>query len=171
MDIKRVVEIVGKIADGFEEACIQCLSDNSGVVVLAVQEQLYSGQNGDGALLSPTYDDDPYFNEPGTWYQRAEEYKKWKYTITPPAAGSMLGLPPRPDDIPNLYINGKFFSDITARRSGDVLQVDPGNGDGPTIVAKYGDEILNMGPTAVEYFNTTYMLPAIDKFFKDCGYI
>lgn len=170
MDIDEVANIIHKIADGFKEACVKCLDDNRGIVIRAVTEQLYSGQNGEGGFLSPTYDNDPFFEEPGAWHHRSADYKKWKYNITPPVAGTMLGLPPRPDDVPNLYINGKFYSEIIAVRKGDSLEVSPGGGNGPSIVAKYGDNILNMGPSAIEYFNITYMLPAIDSFFKDCGY-
>lgn len=170
MDIEQVADIIEKIADGFEDACVQCLSNNSGIVVLAVQEQIYSGLNSDGSYLSPTYDNDPYFNEEGYWYHRAKDYKAWKKSITPPVSGSMLGLPPRPEDVPNLYINGKFFSEIRANMSGDELVTDPGMGDGPDIVAKYGDGILNMGETAIGYFNSTYMLPAIGEHFEKCGY-
>lgn len=170
MGIEEVANIIWKISEGFEEACIRCLEDNSGIVLRAVTEQIYSGLDGEGQHLSPTYDDDPFFEEEGVWYHRAQDYKAWKYSITPPVSGTMLGLPPRPDEVPNLYINGKFYSEITAHRKGDVLVVDPGNGDGPSIVAKYGDQILDMGQTAIGYFNTTYMLPAIDSFFKDCGY-
>jgi hypothetical protein len=170
MNIAQVSDIISKIAKGFEESCMKCLSDNSGIVVIAVQEQIYSGQDGNGAQLNPTYDDDPYFEEEGYWFHRSAAYKAWKKEITPPCGSSLLGLPPRPENVPNLYINGKFFSEILADRRGDVLHVDPGSGNGPAIVAKYGDEILNMGPSAVEYFNAEYLLPSIDRFFKDCGY-
>lgn len=147
-----------------------CLEDNAGIILHAVREQLYSGQDGEGQHLSPTYDNDPFFEEEGYWHHRAKDYKAWKYSITPPVAGAMLGLSPRPDDVPNLFINGKFYSEISAARRGDVLLVDPGVGHGPSIVAKYGDTILNLGPSAIEYFNANYMLPAIETFFKDCGY-
>ena len=170
MGIDEVAEIIRKISDGFEEMCIRCLEDNSGIVLHAVAEQLYSGQDGDGNHLSPTYDNDPYFEEEGYWHHRAKDYKAWKYSITPPVSGTMLGLPPRPDDVPNLYIDGRFYSEITAFRNGDVLVVDPGAGNGPLIVAKYGDTILDLGPTAIGYFNLNFMLPAIVSFFKDCGY-
>lgn len=170
MGIEEVANIIKRISDGFEEACVRCISDNSDIVLKAVREQLYSGVDGDGRHLSPTYDDDPFFEEEGPWHHRAKDYKAWKRSITPPVSGTMLGLPPRPDDVPNLFIDGKFYSEINATLKGDVLVVDPGNGDGPSIVAKYGDEILDMGYTAIDYFNTTYMLPAIDSFFKDCGY-
>ncbi len=82
----------------------------------------------------------------------------------------MLGLPARPDAVPNLFINGKFYSEITATLKGNALYTDPGSGDGPDIVGKYGDRILGMGQTAIGYFNTNCMLPAIDSFFKKCGY-
>lgn len=171
MGIAEVAEIIDKIANGFAGACAKCLADNAGVVLSVVREQLYSGLDGEERHLSPTYDDDPFFEEEGPWFHRSQEYKAWKMDITPPEAGSMLGLPPRPDNVPNLFINGKFHSEITAERRGDALEIGPGNGDGPSIVAKYGDEILNMGPTAVEYFNANCLLPAIGGFFNDCGYV
>ena len=150
MGIEEVANIIWKISEGFEEACIRCLEENSGVVLDAVKEQLSSGLDGEGQHLSPTYDNDPYFEEKGFWYHRAKDYKAWKHSIPPPPSGSMLGLPPRPDEVPNLYIDGTFYSEITASRKGDGLVVDPGNGNGPSIVTKYGDQILDMGPTAVE---------------------
>lgn len=170
MGIDEVACIIGKIANGLEEACMQCLEANSGTVLQAVKEQIYSGQDGEGNHLSPTYDDDPFFSEPGPWHGRAMQYKIWKYGLTPPVRGTMLGLPPRRIEVPNLFINGKFFSEISIRRHGGMLDVDPGSGNGPAIVEKYGERILGMGPTAVEYFNDMYMLPAILSFFKDSGY-
>lgn len=170
MGIEEVANIIRNIAEGFEEACAKCLESQSWFISVAIHEQLMSGQNGEGAHLSPTYDTDPFFEEEGFWHHRSNDYKAWKRSITPPEGSSLLGLPPRPDNVPNLWINGKFHSEITAARKGDVFVVDPGTGDGPSIVAKYGDNILNMGPTAIGYFNVTYMLPAIDSFFKDCGY-
>lgn len=170
MSIEEVSDIIGAISDGFEEACLDCLTENSGVVLDAVREQLYSGLDGNGQYLTPDYDTDPFFNEEGYWHGRAKDYKAWKYKITPPIAGTMLGLPPRPDNVPNLFINGKFYSEIYALEVENFLMINPGIGKGPDIVAKYGDEILNMGPTAIEYFNANFMLPAIDTFFKNCGY-
>lgn len=170
MSIEEVANIIGKIAEGFEGACVRCMSERSPVLRSAILEQLLCGQDGEGEFLSPTYDDDPYFEEKGYWYHRAGDYKAWKKRITPPLRGAVLGLAPRRDEVPNLFINGKFYSEIGISRRGDALFTDPGRGDGPAIVAKYGDQILMPGPTAIEYFNTTYLLPAIESFFKDCGY-
>ena len=62
MGIDEVAEIIGRIADGLEETLLKCLYDNSGVVLNAITEQLYSGLDGDGKHLSPSYDDDPFFD-------------------------------------------------------------------------------------------------------------
>lgn len=181
MDIEKVTDIIHKISEGFEEACLKCLDDHSGIIADAVREQLESGQDGNGAPLSPTYLEDDYFRnrkipwhrtdeDTGKTYVGAEGYRDWKRDITPPVKGTMLGLPPRPADVPNLRIDGTFHSAINAKRVGDVIVIDPGNGRGPAIVSKYSDSILDMGPVTVEYFISTFMLPAIDSFLKECGY-
>ena len=170
MDVQEVYDVIHKISEGFEECVLKCLDNHSGNVVIAISDQLYSGLDGDNKYLSPTYDDDPFFEEPGVWYQRNKAYKDWKMQITPPVVSSILGLNPRPDNVPNLFITGKFHSEINARVSGDLLLVSPGNGDGPAIVSKYGNQILNLGTRGVEYFNKEFLQPAIEQHYQKCGY-
>lgn len=170
MGVEEAAKIIINITDGFKEAVITCLEENSDVVITAVTEQLYCGKDGEGEYLEPTYDNDPFFNEKGPWQHRSEAYKQWKQMITPPGISRMLGLEPRPVEVPNLCIDGTFYSQITASRRGDELYIDPGNGNGPEIVEKYGEQILELGPTAVRYFNEEYLMPHLEGFFSDCGY-
>ena len=170
MSIEEVANIISKIADGFENACIMCMDDNKEVILQSIREQLWSGMSGTGEFLYPTYLDDPFFEQPGHWYKQSRAYMAWKRAITPPTSGYMLLLPPRPDEVPNLFITGKFHQEINIRREGDELVTDPGIGNGPDIVDKYGEDILSMTPLAVGYFNENYLEPAINEFFKNCGY-
>ena len=170
MDIIGVHDIIHKIAEGFEDNALQCLGNHSSDVVDLIQEQIYNGQDGDGEYLSPTYDEDPFFDEPGRWHGRADDYIKWKYEITPPVASPNLCLSPRPIEVPNLFIDGTLFGQISAIMKGTFLEVSPGNGNGPEIKKKYGDRLFMLGEDAVEWFNLEYMWPAIEKFFNDCGY-
>lgn len=170
MGIEEVATIIDLIADGLEDACAKCLEDNADFILLLIKEQLYSGQNGKGQYLDPNYRNDSFFDQEGRWYHKAEEYERWKYEITPPIASRVLGLPPRPKEVPNLYINGKFYGEINAYLRGHTLEIDPGGGNGIEIVDKWGEDILTMGEQAKEFFNAHYMLPAIDEFFKRCGY-
>lgn len=170
MDIQEVYDVIHKIVEGFEDNVVKCLDNHSGNVIMAISDQLYSGIDGDDQYLSPNYDNDPFFDLEGQWQNNSEGYKAWKMKITPPVVSSILGLNPRPDNVPNLFITGKFYSDITAKRSGDMLLVSPGQNDGPSIVSKYGEQILELSSRGVAYFNTEFLIPAIKKFYLDCGY-
>lgn len=170
MNIQSVCDIIHKIADGFEDNAVECLCTHSDVVLTLIREQIYSGVDGDGKYLSPTYDNDPFFEEPGKWYHRAKDYKAWKYRITPPETSLYLHLAPRPVEVPNLFIDGTFFGQINAEMRGRELDITPGNGNGPTIREKYGDRLFMIGSNAVEWFNTEFMWPAIECFFSNCGY-
>lgn len=169
--IYEVARIVGMIADGLEDEVIDCMDSNKGVVRDCIQEQLYSGLNGNERLLSPTYDDDPFFNEDGPWKDKAERYKRWKERITPPVTSHMLNLPPRPLEVPNLFILGTFYDSISVRKgNGGVTVYSDGFVDGSSIVQKYGENILSLGPTAREYFILNHLRPWLERFFVRCNY-
>lgn len=170
-DIFEVCDIITEMSDGFVPTVLGCLSEHADKAASAVREQMYSGIDGDGKFLSPTYDDDPYFEEKGPWQGRAQEYKKWKMDITPPVPGTMLNIPARPESVPNLFIDGTFHSEVFSEMRGDSLVVDvKEDGDAPDIVAKYGSQLLQLSPSAIEYFNDRFILPSIKEFFAKCGW-
>lgn len=177
MDIGKVADIIGKIADGIEDVCLKSLQANKDDMLRIVSEQLMSGLDGDEEYLYPTYDNDPYFTtidwwftEHGVTYHGPLGYKKWKEDITPPESGPLLSLAPRPEEVPNLWIDGTFHSSIKATDTSEGVLIYASGGDAPAIVAKYGEQILALGDTARRYMIEEHILPAIDKFFKDCGY-
>ena len=102
-DFDELHRVIHSIASGFEEECIRCMEEHKNVLVDCIQEQLYSGLDGTEHLLNPDYDTDTYFNEPGPWQNRAEQYKRWKERITPPLRSEILYLPPRPVEVPLYY--------------------------------------------------------------------
>lgn len=170
MDVQEVYDVIHKISEGFEECVLKCLDNHSGNVVIAITEQLMCGIRSDDKYIDPNYDTDDYFTLEGPWQNNSQGYKAYKKSITPPRASILLDLPPRPDNIPNLFITGKFHSEINARQAGDMLLVDPGTGDGPAIVDKFTDKILGLSSQGVAYFNTEYLGKAIEQHFQKCGY-
>ena len=171
MDFDRLEQVLDAISEGIEESILECLDEKRDIITTSVTEQLYSGLDGNGELLSPTYDDDPYFNEFGRWHGAAYAYKKWKERITPPMRSPMLGLPPRPVDVPNLFITGMFHESIKAARVGDVVRVyTSGFNDGPLIEKKYGEAIFKLTDDAREYFNIYALRPWLNDFMRNCGY-
>lgn len=169
--IGRMSEIVEQINKGLAESIADTMHESKGMFLQAIKEQLYSGLDSTDKYLNPNYDNDPFFDEDGEWKGRNEDYKAWKRTITPPDSGPLLHLDPRPDNVPNLFIDGTFYRDI---KSGDlpdgVLFGVEATGDAPAIVDKWGDNILGIGPTGKAYFRDNVLIPSILKFYEKCGY-
>ena len=106
-DFDELYRVVHSIASGFKEEVVKCMEEHKNVLVDCIQEQcIQIGRT--EHLLNPDYDTDTYFNEPGPWQNRSEQYKHWKEKITPPLRSEMLYLPPRPVEVPNLFITGSF---------------------------------------------------------------
>lgn len=179
MDLFEVKEIIDKIADGFEQACADCMRDNSSRFETAVKEQLFSGMDGEGNILAPSYQDDPYFDRvrwfhyddsTGKTYHGAVGYQEWKKDITPPMRGSVIGYPARPETAPNLYIDGTFYSTIESRPTPVGVEIFSGSETGREIEGKYGSAIFAVADLGKGWFNENFMLPAIKEFFRRCGY-
>ena len=171
MDFDRLESIIDAISGGIQDSILECLEEKRDIITSSITEQLYSGLDGNGEFLSPTYDDDPYFNELGRWHGASYAYKKWKERITPPMRSPMLGLPPRPVDVPNLFITGMFHESIKAARQGDIIRVyTSGFRDGPQIERKYGEAIFKLTDDAREYFNIYALRPWLNDFMTKCGY-
>ena len=171
MDFDRLESVIDAINTGIKDSILECLEDKRDIITTSVTEQLYSGIDGEGEYLKPTYDDDPYFNEFGPWHGASYAYKKWKERITPPMKSPTLNLPPRPVAVPNLFITGMFHSSIKAARVGDVIRVyTSGFNDGPPIEKKYGEAIFKLTDDAREYFNLYALRPWLNDFMIKCGY-
>ena len=170
-DLFDVADAIKAMAEGFEGEMLACLGEHATEAETAVRDQIYSGLSGDDSLLEPTYDNDPYFDDPTSpWYKRAADYKGWKMSITPPSKGWLIDTPPRPAHVPNLYIDGTFHSTIYAQMNGDQLSVKVSGGDSEAIVAKWGDNILRLGSYAIDFFNYMILSPRIETFFAKCGW-
>lgn len=169
-DFDKLEHAVHSVVTGLEQACADCLMENKAVVEELIEEQLYSGLDGDTNSLRPSYSDDPFFDIKGRWYHDSDGYIEWKKKITPPVTSPRLNLPPRPIDVPNLYITGAFYESIRASVNGDSLSIGTfGFTEGPDIVRKYGDNILNLGVDAREDILLEMLEPFIGDFFKKYG--
>lgn len=95
--------------------------------IMALQRaRLMDGKRPDGSDIRPYYSEDRYFPTPA----RAEAYKAWKQEITP--------NPRRNPEAPNLYINGKFHSELGVSFEPDGVEINGKTGYAIGIVRKYG---------------------------------
>jgi hypothetical protein len=111
------------------------------------REQWYEGKDRDGNWIRPLYTEDPFFETP----KQALAYAKWKQKITP--------NPNRPLEVPNLIINGYFYSTIKPKVEGRVFDFDTN---------EFGDDVLADHPNAAGLdpekrleFADTFTMPEI----------
>ena len=128
-------ERIRRTKEGIQPEILRCMDGNKHEMVVSVREQLYSGIDGRGAPLSPSYSQDPYFRdhragffdeEADDWvscFMRPDLYIAWKQRITPPEASERLGLPARSSDTPYLFIIVTFHGTIDAKASPHVVEI------------------------------------------------
>lgn len=110
----------------------EVMDNNKEVLGEINQSQLYAGKMKNGNHLYPTYYDDPFF----TTKEQAIAYSNWKDKITPNSE--------RPAGVPNLFINGFYYSSRNIKVQGNKIVFDA-DYKGDEIEAKYGEGINGLG--------------------------
>ena len=178
MNIKEMREKIRRTKDGIKPEIVQCMGDNKHEMVFSVREQLWTGIDGRGTPLMPSYSQDPYFRDPsagffdedaGRWvscFMHPELYIAWKQRITPPSASQRLGLPARSSDQPNLFIDGTFHRSIDSKATPQGVEIFTFGWDqGPFVERKYGSQIFALSDPAVGHFNDNFLWPWLRSWY------
>lgn len=109
--------------------------------------QLLEGKDSDGQDIRPYYSED--VKPQGYFHSResAGRYAAWKEGLSYPFSVS------RNSDAPNLYINGKFHSELGVRFGSDGLSIEPMTPYAAKIVSKYGRNTFGL---SWEKWNTLF---------------
>lgn len=102
--------------------------------------QLLEGKAASGEDIRPYYSEDL---KPGGWFystQTAANYAAWKQDIDYPYSVE------RNPDAPNLYINGKFHSELGVEFGPDSVGIMPTTSYAMGIVLKYGINTFGLMP-------------------------
>lgn len=108
------------------------LVDHDNDILELQKVQLFEGLTSSGEDMRPYYSEDlkpsGYFHS----VESAGRYAAWKQGLNYPYTAN------RNPDAPNLYINGKFHSELGVQFSADVVAVIGTTGYAKGIMAKYG---------------------------------
>lgn len=109
-------------------------------IITEQRRQLLEGKRPDGNDIRPYYSEDL---KPGGYFksrETASAYAAWKGTISTPHAAN------RNPDAPNLYINGRFHSELDVEfgdRSVGIVGLTP---YARGIMDKYGNDTFGLSP-------------------------
>ena len=109
------------------------ITDNAPLLGEINLSQLYAGKTRFGIDLSPTYQEDPYFDDKGG-LPAAQAYSDWKDRITPSKD--------RRPGVPNLIINGFYYASRRVQVTGDKIEYES---DYLDLTDKYGPGIDGLG--------------------------
>lgn len=124
---------VQRVNDGLGSGALirEALSGREGDILEMQQRQLLAGKTPDGEDIRPLYTED--LKPGGHFYtvESAKRYAAWKDTLNYPYTVSRNSL------APNLYINGKFHSELGVRLGTDTVGIAADTPYAAGIMAKY----------------------------------
>lgn len=128
--------------------------------------QLLEGKGSDGNDLRPYYTEDVQPHGYFRTQETASNYMAWKESLNYPYSVSRGN-----SNAPNLYINGRFYSELEVRFEADSLMIAPSSPYAAQIMAKYG--IKRFGLSALKWqvmMNEKGVKDEIQRRMKDILY-
>ena len=128
--------------------------------------QLLEGKGSDGNDLRPYYTEDVQPHGYFRTQETASNYMAWKESLSYPYSVSRGN-----SNAPNLYINGRFYSEMEVRFEADSLMIAPSTPYAAQIMAKYG--IKRFGLSALKWqvmMNEKGVKDEIQRRMKDILY-
>lgn len=120
-------------------------------------EQMYDGKNNLGVDITPSYLNDPYWDDHGG-RPAAQAYSDWKDKITP--------NPRRTPGTPNLFINGYFHSSLSVLVKGDSVIWNSSFNAEPDIRSRF-KHIYGLGGRYKKIFLKDYLAPILSEKVYD----
>lgn len=115
------------------------MEERSDEILELQKEQLFAGKASDGENIRPYYSEDlkangGFFKTP----QSAQRYADWKASLSYPYSVQ------RNLDAPNLYINGRFHSELGLEFTDEYMRVKGDTAYAEGIIAKYGEQTFGL---------------------------
>lgn len=124
--------------------------------------QLFEGKASSGEDMRPYYSEDV---QPGGYFatkEDAQKYAAWKQS----PEFNPFNVQRNPD-APNLYLNGKFHSELGVKFTDDSVMIEPTSPSAREIVNKYGQGQFGLSPAKwQELFNERDVRTAVFKAAK-----
>ncbi len=152
--IKEYLSNAIKVRELLPDVIDSIIMDNESMILEMNRNQLYDGLNNEGKEIRPLYSQDPYFKTPAS----AQAYIRWKQRITPNNK--------RNPDVPNLYINGHFYSLLQLYRLGEKIVIKGNASFSDDIDSKYNN-ILGLTSENQGILNQQKIYPGINDFIKN----
>lgn len=138
------------------------INEKKDILLSLNKDQMLLGRNASGEILSPSYLNDPYFDNK----VKAESYAVMKQRLQP-THDSMIKNPtiyPNKDkNTPNLIVSGPFQNSMFITTSENEFIIGSTYIDSYAIENKYNNDVFGIAPSSAMFFYEHYIRPAILK--------
>lgn len=126
------------------------------------RDQMLLGRNAEGEVLTPSYLDDPYFDNS----RQAEAYANMKYRLESEHKARIENPTIYPDkdrNTPNLIVTGPFQDNMFILPEGQSFLLGSTYSDARDIEEKYHGLVFGIAPASKMFFYKNYLRPALLK--------
>ena len=140
MQISELLNNAIKLNEGLQNGTMikNVLSQHEDAIMELQKHQLFAGMASNGDDLHPYYTEDL---QPSGYFKSidsAKRYAAWKETLNYPYSAN------RNTNAPNLYINGRFHSELDVTFDNTGVKIDGATMYAKNIVAKYGLQVFGL---------------------------
>lgn len=162
MSLESLIERLEVLRGSMSDTMRDTLAENEELLITQQREQLFEGKSATGDDMRPYYTEDlkpeGYFSS----VEKAMNYANWKASMSYPSAVSLR----RDINAPNLYINGRFHSELGVEFGADAMEVVGLTMYAQDIMSKYGSD--SFGWTAERLSRIMEaILPSFQQKIKD----
>lgn len=135
------------------------MQEDKQLLTVLQRDQLWAGQKADGMLITPSYENDTeYFHSVAA----AQRYSAWKDSLSQRKHNPIFAE--RPSGTPNLIITGRWLYDaLVIDIGGGKLSINVNSPIGGKLEAKYGEALLGLNHTALEYYVEEILFPRLQR--------
>lgn len=157
--IKRYDRIRKKITD-IDSTIDEVVEKNKDVLLSLNRDQMLLGRDAKGNELSPSYLNDPYFDNAA----QAQAYAAMKQRLEAKHNARIENptiYPAKNRTTPNLIVTGPFQDNMFIITSPGKFTIGSTYVDSGDIERKYNNEVFGIAPGSVMFFYDNYLKPAL----------
>ena len=164
MTLKEAAQKAQRLRKNLPRQVAKSIQRNRIVTIELVKTQLLSGVDKNSVFLSPTYTQDPFFQNT----EAATRYKDRKDELLSSHNSRKLVqdlFKAKPDDVPNLIYSGQFHDKIKMRVIGTEVEFTSTWAKAPRVQAKYPTALGIAEPSFTYLWNTHIKHDLVSYFY------
>lgn len=164
-DLIHRLDVVKKRGKRVPDTVSRVVNKRLQVLLSLNRDQMLLGRNTEGEILTPSYLNDPYFDNK----LQAQIYAAMKYSLESQHKSRIENPTLYPDkdrNTPNLIVTGTFQDNMFVFPEGDSFLIGSTYSEAGDIERKYRNLVFGLSPESKDFFYENYIYPELVKLLN-----